>query len=64
MNGILNETTNTVHRHGTGTSEFETECGLTHHVASEHLRRMSIEGAVTKESTSKCGRCFPDVGGY
>jgi hypothetical protein len=64
MNGILNETTNTVHRHDPGTSRFETECGLTHHVAPDHLRRMPIEQAISKDSTSKCGRCFPEAGGY
>jgi hypothetical protein len=64
LNGVLNETTNTVHKHKPGASEFETKCGLTHHVAPERLRRMPIEQTIATESTSKCGRCFSDAGGY
>jgi len=63
-NGVLNETTNTVHKHETGASEFETECGLIHHVAPDNLCRVSVERAVTSESTDRCGRCFPGAGGY
>lgn len=63
-NGILNEATNTVHKHETGAAEFETECGLTQHVESDHLRRIPLERAVSSERTSRCGRCFPGAGGY
>lgn len=62
--GVLNETTDTVHKHEVGAAEFETECGLTHHVTPETLRRMPIEQALSSERTSKCGRCFPGAGGY
>lgn len=64
MNGVLNESTNTVHKHKMGPSEFETECGLTNHVGPDYLRRTSIEQALSNETTSKCGRCFPGAGGY
>ncbi|MFB6155424.1 MAG: hypothetical protein ABEJ22_05980 [Haloferacaceae archaeon] len=63
-NGVLNEATDTVHRHEPGAAEFETECGLTQHVESDHLRRIPLEQAVSSERTSKCGRCFPGEGGY
>ncbi|MFB6136401.1 MAG: hypothetical protein ABEJ04_06545 [Halobacteriaceae archaeon] len=62
--GVLNETTNTVHKHETEGSEFETECGLTHHVAPERLRKVPVERAVASERTSRCGRCFSEAGGY
>jgi hypothetical protein len=63
-NGVLNETTNTVHEHKTGASTFATECGLTQHVTPDHLRRLGIERALANEEVSRCGRCFPGAGGY
>jgi len=63
-NGVLNETTNTVHKHKTGGSDFETECGLTHHVAQDSLRTIHIEQAIDRSDLSKCGRCFSEAGGY
>ena len=64
MNGVLNETTNKIHRHETGRSDFRTTCGATAHVAHDHLRLISIERAVTDANVTKCGRCFTDGSSY
>jgi hypothetical protein len=62
--GVLNETTNTVHKHKAGAGEFETECGLTRHVESRTLQRVLITEVVTSKRTNRCGRCFPEAGSY
>jgi len=64
MDGVLNETTNKIHRHEVGRSDFQTTCGATAHVAHDHLRLISIERAVADTSVTKCGRCFADGSGY
>lgn len=63
-NAVVNEVTNTVHKHKTGASEFETDCGLTHHLTHNDLRQTSLAAATAKTTISKCGRCFPGTGGY
>ncbi|RZV08522.1 hypothetical protein BDK88_2592 [Natrinema hispanicum] len=64
MDGVLNETTNKIHRHETGCSDFRTTCGATIHVAHDNLRLIAIERAVTDADVTKCGRCFADGSGY
>lgn len=64
MDGVLNETTNTVHKRETGATEVATVCGATYHVASENLHSTQVESAVETTTTKKCGRCFEDGGGY
>jgi hypothetical protein len=64
MDGILNEATNTVHRKEPGTVAFQTPCGITYNVPEDQLRQTEIEGLVATTTTTKCGRCFDDGGGY
>lgn len=64
MDGVLNETTNKIHRHETGRSDFQTTCGATTHVTHDNLRLITIERAVTDVDATKCGRCFADGSGY
>lgn len=64
MDGILNETTNKVHRHSPNGTDYRTSCGATYHVPSERLRRTSIDEAVEEHTATRCGRCFADAGGY
>ena len=64
MNGVLNETTNKLHRHKTGRSDFRTTCGATVHVTHDNLRLIAIERAVADTNVTKCGRCFADGSGY
>ncbi|ELZ06889.1 hypothetical protein [Natrialba aegyptia] len=64
MDGVLNETTNTVHKHKTGRSDFRTHCGATSHVTHDRLRLVSIDRTTTDRNVSRCGRCFADAGGY
>lgn len=64
MDGVLNETTKTVHKHEIGKPNLQTMCGLTYHVAREQLRRTSVESATTEFNATKCGRCFDGAGGY
>lgn len=65
MNGVLNETTNTIHKRETGSADFQTECGATYHVSHDHLRIVAaIESTTDATSATKCGRCFDDAGGY
>ncbi|QLK25891.1 hypothetical protein HYG81_17715 [Natrinema zhouii] len=64
MNGVLNETTNKIHQHESGRSDFQTTCGATSHVAHDHLRLVPVEQAVSDVDANRCGRCFDDGGGY
>ncbi|QLG50388.1 hypothetical protein [Natrinema halophilum] len=64
MNGVLNETTNKIHKYEAGRSDFQTACGATSHVAHEHLRLIPIEQAVSESEAIRCGRCFTDGNGY
>lgn len=63
MEGILNETTATVHKHETGTSPLETICGASNNLSAEQLRQVPVTGAVDYDA-DRCGRCFDDAGGY
>ncbi|MFB6210090.1 MAG: hypothetical protein ABEI76_00985 [Halobacteriales archaeon] len=64
MNPILNESTQTVHKHETGAPELHTECGIMLHANPDHLERMSLERALQEQEADKCGRCFDEGGGY
>ncbi len=64
MNGILNEATNTVHRHSAGEQGLQTDCGLTHSVPESHLCQVVVDEHTGAGEKSKCGRCFEDGGGY
>lgn len=64
MDGILNEYTNTVHKHETGTADLHTPCGVTHNINPDQLRAISVHQATTEYDANKCGRCFEDGGGY
>lgn len=64
MDGILNESTSTVHKQEVGTSALQTPCGITYNVPKDQLRRTSVGQVVTTTTITKCGRCFDDGGGY
>ncbi|WP_408959315.1 hypothetical protein [Natrinema sp. 74] len=64
MNGVLNETTNKIHKREAGRSDFQTSCGATSHVAHENLRLMPVERAISDTDANRCGRCFADGDGY
>jgi len=64
MHGVLNETTNKIHRHESGRSDFQTTCGATSHVAHDNLRLVPVERAVSDADANRCGRCFDDGGSY
>lgn len=64
MDGVLNETTRTVHKHETGESDFQSECGATANLAHEDLRIVPVEIASSSTDVIRCGRCFEDAGGY
>jgi hypothetical protein len=64
MGAVLNELTQTVHKHNAGDSEIHTACGVTHHVDDDQLRVVPVERATGDHGASKCGRCFDDGGGY
>jgi hypothetical protein len=64
VDGILNEYTNTIHRHQTGAPALHAACGVTHDLAVDQLRVISIERASTDYDADRCGRCFDDGGGY
>ncbi|WP_247009981.1 hypothetical protein [Halorientalis litorea] len=61
MDGVLNEVTNTVHKHEQGASELQTVCGATFHCSHDELSRLT---AIETRTTSKCGRCFEGGGSY
>lgn len=62
--GILNETTMTLHRRASGIGEFQTPCGHLYNVAQERLRIVDVPDVADDRETSKCGQCFEDGGGY
>ena len=64
MKGVLNETTQTVHKHLIGRSEYQTECGVTTHLSPDQLQVVSVESSLANSSVTRCGRCFTDAGGY
>ena len=64
MDGILNTTTNTVHKHGFQDSNSETVCGATKFVSKGQLDEVDVDQALTDHHANKCGRCFSDGGGY
>lgn len=62
MNGVINTKTRKIHKRGE--REFESRCGATRHVSQDQLRPVIVDETLTGSSTSKCGRCFSDGGGY
>ncbi len=64
MDGVLNQSTNKVHKHEAGTADFRTRCGATSHVSHDDLRLISVDRALEETATNRCGRCFDDGGGY
>jgi len=64
MDGVLNEHTQTVHRHESGEPELHTVCGVSYTLDPEHLLAMPVEKAATDHDADRCGRCFDDGGGY
>jgi hypothetical protein len=65
MDEILNEVTNTVHRREAGGPKCRAACGSTFHLSHDKLRVVSETEQVTDAvTTTKCGRCFEDGGGY
>lgn len=64
MDGVLNEYTETVHKHEPGTEELHTVCGVSYNLSSDQLRSIPVEQAASGYGANKCGRCFEDGGGY
>ena len=64
MEGVLNEVTQTIHRHERGKADFQTTCGAIATVSHDDLRVIAIEPSFATRDVSKCGRCFDDGGGY
>ncbi len=65
MKVILNEVTNTVHRHETGRTDCQALCGSTYHISHDRLKAVTaVEPEEVTGSATKCGRCFEDAGGY
>ena len=64
MEGVLNETTLTVHRRKAGASGPRSQCGLTYHLSPDKLHVVSIETVSSNADVTKCGCCFEDAGGY
>ncbi len=64
QSGVLNETTMTLHKQVPGTAGFQTPCGHVTHVTQDRLRIVEVAHVTEQYSTSKCGQCFEDAGGY
>lgn len=64
MDGVLNEVTNTVHKHESEKSDLQTVCGATFQISHDNLRMAAIGFEINRRTASKCGRCFEDAGGY
>ena len=63
MDGILNESANTVHKQEVGKQTLESPCGATNNLSRDQLCQAAINQLVST-TTTKCGRCFDDGGGY
>lgn len=64
MEGVLNESTNTVHRRKIETPNPASVCGATDYVNRDRLRTTTVKQAIAHRDANKCGRCFEDGGGY
>jgi hypothetical protein len=64
MDGVLNRTTRTVHKHESDYPSTRTACGATFHLHRDQLEVTTVERALDDASARKCGRCFEDGGGY
>lgn len=64
MDGVLNTTTNTVHKPGNRSEAPESKCGATRYVDDNRLDSVDVQRAVTNRHAAKCGRCFSDGRGY
>lgn len=64
MDVLMNEVTCTVHKYKGSKSDLQTECGIHHHLAHDNLQITTAEQSTTVTSSSKCGRCFENKGGY
>lgn len=64
MEGILNETTNTVHKQEIGKSGLETPSWATYTLPENQLRKTTIDQLLSTSTATKCGRCFEVGGGY
>lgn len=64
VSGILNETSQTIHKQELGTGDFQTLCGQTYHLDHGQVRKIQIEQATKEFDVDKCGRCFEDGRGY
>lgn len=64
MDGILNEHTQTVHRHEAGASDLDTACGASRNLEPGQLRAVPVRQATAAFDADRCGRCFEDGGGY
>ena len=64
VQGILNETSMTIHKHETGAADLQTACGQTYHVEHGQLRKLPVVEATEEHSATRCGRCFEDGRGY
>lgn len=64
MDAVLNEVTNTVHKHAMGRSDLQSACGATANLDHDDLRITTIEPEISPSDATKCGRCFDDGGGY
>jgi len=63
MDGVLNEASNTVHKQEVGKQTLESLCGATNNLSKDQLSQAAIDQLVST-TTTKCGRCFEDSGGY
>jgi hypothetical protein len=64
MDGVLNEAANTVHKQEVGKQTLESPCGATNNLSKDQLRQAAVDQLVSTTTTTKCGRCFDDGGGY
>jgi hypothetical protein len=63
-NGVLNETTNTIHRRDATRPGLESVCGVTYTLSKEYLRPAAIDRSGSQPEITRCGNCFEDGGGY
>lgn len=64
VNGLLNETTMTVHRKEPGASQLSSACGHTYHVEHGQLQEIAVNRALVQLNATKCGVCFDSGRGY
>lgn len=64
MMGVLNESTEKVHKREPQRERRAAACGAMTTVSHDRFSVVPVDEALDRDETTKCGRCFSEGGGY